>query len=96
MNVSDRIKSTFLVGIIFLGSASGCQSYPLKEFETITPGMEKNDVLGKIGSPSTSLRFHDKDRWIYVFYDEKFRFVKEVHFLEGNVVYIGDKWEPPT
>ncbi|MBK7960220.1 MAG: outer membrane protein assembly factor BamE [Bdellovibrionales bacterium] len=74
---------------------SGCQTHLLKEFETIAPGMEKDDVLGKMGSPSTSIRLHNKDRWIYVFYDDKMKFEKEVHFFEGNVVYIGEKWEPP-
>lgn len=74
---------------------SGCQTHLLKEFQTITPGMEKDDVLGKMGSPSTSMRFHNKDRWIYVFYDDKIKLEKEVHFFEGNVVYIGEKWEPP-
>jgi outer membrane protein assembly factor BamE len=76
-------------------SLIGCQTHLLKEFEAITPGMEKDDVLGKMGSPSTSLRFHNKDRWIYVFYDDKMRLEKEVHFFEGNVVYIGEKWQPP-
>lgn len=74
---------------------TSCQTHLLKEFETITPGMEKDDVLGKMGSPSTSMRLHNKDRWIYVFYDDKMKLEKEVHFFEGNVVYIGEKWEPP-
>lgn len=73
----------------------GCQTHLLKEMESLTPGMEKDDVLSKLGSPTTSLRMHGKDRWIYVFYDDKVRLEKEIHFFGGNVIYIGEKWEPP-
>ena len=94
-------KGNFMLSkllMLLLGSSLfliGCQTNTLKEFEKITPGMEKDDVLSYIGSPSTSLRLHGRDRWIYVFYTDRIRFEKEVHFFEGGVIYVGEKWEAP-
>jgi outer membrane protein assembly factor BamE len=73
---------------------SACQSSPLRQFSELKAGMEKDDVLNIMGSPNRSQRFHGKDRWTYVFYDNKIRFEKEIHFFEGNAVYIGEVWQP--
>lgn len=73
---------------------SGCQTSMLKEYNKISLGMEKDDVLELMGSPQRTQRFHGKDRWTYVFYDTKVRYEKEVQFFEGNAIYVGDKWEP--
>ncbi|MFP5518941.1 MAG: outer membrane protein assembly factor BamE [Bdellovibrionia bacterium] len=73
----------------------GCQTNMKKAFEEVKPGMDKDDVLSIMGSPRSSQRFHGKDRWRYVFYADDLRFEKEVHFLEGTAVYVGEKWEPP-
>lgn len=86
-----------IYSILFIASLSlltACQGSPLKDFQKITPGMEKNDVLGLMGNPSRTQRFHGKDRWTYIFYDEQIRFEKEIQFFEGNAVYIGDTWQP--
>lgn len=89
----QKVFFTFFVSVSTL--LLGCQTHLLKEMESLTPGMEKDDVLSKLGSPTTALRMHGKDRWIYVFYDDKIRLEKEIHFFGGNVIYIGEKWEPP-
>lgn len=73
---------------------TACQTSMLKQFSEIKPGMEKDDVLSLMGSPNQTQRFHGKDRWSYVFYDNRIRFEKEVHFFEGKSVYIGDIWQP--
>lgn len=75
---------------------TACQTSMLKQFNEITPGMEKDDVLNLMGSPTRTQRFHGKDRWTYVFYDKRIRFEKEVQFFEGNAVYVGDVWQPPA
>lgn len=75
---------------------SACQGSMIRQFEEVKPGMEKNDVLALMGSPNQAQRFHGKDRWYYNFYDNNIRFQKEVHFFEGNAVYIGDTWQPPA
>lgn len=66
----------------------------LRSFNSLSPGMEKDDVLDIMGSPKTTLRREGKDRWLYVFYDDKIRFEKEVQFYEGKAVYVGEIWQP--
>lgn len=73
---------------------TGCQTSMLAKFSEVKPGMEKAEVLDLIGSPRTTQRFHGKDRWTYVFYDNRIRFEKEVHFFNGDTVYVGDIWIP--
>ena len=75
---------------------TACQTSMLKQFQALKPGMEKDDVLDIMGSPSQTQRFHGKDRWTYIFYDQSIRFEKEVQFFEGNAIYIGDTWQPPV
>jgi len=79
-----------LIGLL----TTACQTSMLSQFESIKPGMEKDDVLDIMGSPSQTQRFHGKDRWYYIFYDNRIRFEKEVQFFEGNAVYIGDTMQP--
>jgi Small protein A (tmRNA-binding) len=81
--------------VLFLG-LTACQTSMVKQFDKVKLGMEKDDILEIMGTPSQAQRFHGKDRWKYVFYDKRIRFEKEVHFFEGNAVYIGDKFEPPV
>lgn len=75
---------------------SACQTSMVKEFEEVKPGMEKAEVLAIMGSPQQTQRYHGKDRWFYNFYDSHIRFQKEVQFFEGNAIYVGERWEPPT
>ena len=56
--------------------------------------MEKAEVLDLMGTPWTTTRFHGKDRWIYVIYENGARAEREVHFLNGASVYVGDAWKP--
>lgn len=82
----------FPAAMLFL--VSGCQSSMLRSFDQVQAGMDKHQVLEAMGSPTTTTRMHGKDRWIYRFYDDKIRFEKEVHFLNGIVVHKGEAWEP--
>ncbi|MEN0057887.1 MAG: outer membrane protein assembly factor BamE [Bdellovibrio sp.] len=73
---------------------AACQTSMLKQFEKVKAGMEKDDVLDIMGSPQRTQRFHGKDRWTYIFYDDRIRFEKEIQFFEGNAVYIGEISQP--
>ena len=73
---------------------AACQTSALKDFSSIQLGMDKDSVLARMGPPNTSTRLHGKDRWLYRFYDGGIRFDKEVHFLDGFVIYSGDGWLP--
>ena len=84
------------IGLLSLYLLSGCQSSAIRTFEKIHPGMDKHQVLEVMGDPNGTSRLHGKDRWIYNFYDDGIRFQKEVHFLDGFVIYNGDTYSPPA
>lgn len=73
---------------------TACQTSMLKQFSEVKTGMEKAEVLDLMGNPQSTLRFHGKDRWTYVFYDDRIRFEKEVQFFNGSAVYVGEIWQP--
>lgn len=73
---------------------SACQTSMLKQFESIKPGMEKDDVLNIMGSPNQTQRVSGKDRWYYTFYDKRMRFQKEIQFVDGSAIYIGELSQP--
>ncbi len=80
--------------IVSLFFMFGCQTSQVRQFSKIKSGMEKSEVLDLMGTPWTTIRFHGKDRWIYVIYEEGVRSEREVHFLNGSSVYVGDAWKP--
>ncbi|KYG69182.1 hypothetical protein AZI87_08205 [Bdellovibrio bacteriovorus] len=83
------------IPVVIIGLlTTACQTSMLKQFGEVKPGMEKDDVLDLMGSPSRTQRFHGKDRWTYVFYDDRIRFEKEVQFFNGNAIYVGDISQP--
>lgn len=88
------LRRSLLPLLLLSWTLAACQGSPLKDFETIRVGMDKHQVLEKMESPNASTRFHGRDRWIYSFYDHDIRFDKEVHFLRGTVVYVGDPVDP--
>jgi outer membrane protein assembly factor BamE len=91
---SIHLKSILASLAILITSA--CQTSVVKQFESIKPGMEKNDVIGLMGSPNQTLRVHGKDRWYYNFYEDKIRFEKEVQFINGITVYVGEVSQSPV
>lgn len=85
------------IPIVVIGLfTSACQTSMLKQFESIKPGMEKDDVLDLMGSPNQTQRVSGKDRWYYTFYDKRMRFQKEVQFADGAAIYIGEVSQPPA
>lgn len=83
------------IPVVIIGLlTTACQTSMLKQFGEVKPGMEKDDVLDLMGSPSRTQRYHGKDRWTYVFYDDRIRFEKEVQFFNGNAIYVGDISQP--
>ncbi len=71
-----------------------CQTSQLSEFNKVKTGMDKDQVMVLMGNPERTERLHSKDRWTYVFYDERVRYEKEIHFLDGISTYVGEIWEP--
>ena len=85
-----------ILGSFLVMGAIGCQTDPAKDFTSLKPGMEKMDVLEVMGSPQRTQRWHGMDRWTYIYYEQKNRSEKEVHFDQGKAVYIGEKYQPPV
>lgn len=81
--------------LAFVALLSGCQTSLVRSFEQVNPGMDKHQVLQILGGPTSTTRMHGKDRWMYHFYEDGIRFDKEVHFLDGILVYSGDTYVPP-
>lgn len=71
-----------------------CQTNMAKQFESITPGTDKDAVLDRLGSPRGMTRIGGEDRWYYLYYQGELRQQKEIHFKDGLVIYIGDKKKP--
>ncbi len=81
----------FILSLSFL---FGCQTSQVRQFSKVKTGMEKPEVLEIMGTPWTTTRLHGKDRWIYIIYEDGIRHEREVHFLNGATVYVGDAWKP--
>lgn len=90
-----KLKSFFLVTLCIC-TLSACQTNMLKQFARVKNGMDKHDVVELMGSPNTTTRFHGKDRWLYVFYEDNVRYNKEIHFNDGIITYAGETWQPET
>ncbi len=86
-------KTKWVLFCLLLFSLSACQTNMLNQFGKVQNGMDKHDVIEIMGSPTTKTRLHSKDRWVYNFYADKKRYEKEVHFLNGDVVYVGEPWK---
>ncbi len=83
------------IPMLFLSlGLTACQTSMVRQFDKVTIGMEKDDVLDIMGSPTRTQRFHDKDRWTYIYYDKRIRHEKEIQFFEGNSVYVGEIFQP--
>lgn len=84
-----------LFSCLFLSMAA-CQSKPKNDFAQLKTGMFKNEVLGIMGSPQRTQRWHGMDRWTYIYFDDSDRNEKEVHFAEGRATYVGASYAPPV
>ncbi|MCE3010299.1 MAG: outer membrane protein assembly factor BamE [Proteobacteria bacterium] len=72
----------------------GCQMSPSKQFNKVSVGMEKDQVLEIMGSPQQTLRRSGADRWTYVFYNTETQESRQVHFSEGKAIYVGEVYKP--
>lgn len=85
-----------LLALVFiLVALSGCQTNMKKAFDEIKPGMDKDQVLETIGGPRAVTRFHGKDRWFIMFYQDDIRYEREIHFSNGIADYVGESYVAP-
>lgn len=86
------MRYLLLFSICFL--LASCQTNMARQFDKISPGMDKDAVLDKLGSPRHITRMNGEDRWYYLYYQEDVRQQKEIHFKDGLVSYSGEKKKP--
>jgi hypothetical protein len=86
----NRVLSFIAVSILF----GACQTPPIKDFEHISLGQDKSDVIETVGGPSWSDRRKGIDRWTYIIYQDGVRLERQVHFLDGIVTYKGEPVQP--
>lgn len=74
---------------------AACTTPRQKGFEKIQVGMDKSSVLEIAGNPDKTQRWNGKDRWTYKhLISDTNAEIKEVHFEEGRVVYVGSQVHP--
>ncbi len=79
----------FLILLLVLNIS--CATSALKDFDSVEPGMDRDNVLELIGSPIRANKNNAKKIWTYRFFTEEGEKVyKEVHFERDEVVYVGE------
>ncbi len=84
----------FVMKLFFIFNLLGCQTSPIKEFNKISLGNDKSDVIELIGGPSWYDRKEGTDRWTYILFQDGIRLEREIRFAEGVVAYIGEPQKP--
>ena len=72
--------------LLFLTSCAGNQPRALDEVRT---GMDKDRVLDVVGNPKRTFRESMRDHWIYVYFQNKQEWRREIVFEDGKVSRIG-------
>ncbi|MDZ4678711.1 MAG: outer membrane protein assembly factor BamE [Oligoflexia bacterium] len=89
----NLITYIFALSFVALMASVACQSAPIERFTGVKPGMSKDEVLEKVGSPVRTERFDGKEKWAYRYYtgDERnIEVLKYVTFVNSKVESLGD------
>ena len=79
-----------IITLIFVS----CASHQTQSLRKIDVGMDKSDVLEKIGNPTRKARVLGQDRWTYEIDGDSGTDTTYIFFQEGRVTYIGGAEEP--
>lgn len=85
-----RLALALVIGFFL----AACATSMSRSFDKLKMGMEKDQVLEEMGTPSKARRVNGIDRWTYVFYERQVRIEKEIQFEDGKVIYLGDPQRP--
>ncbi len=85
------MKLNNIIAIGFALLTISCATSPsLNSFDqTVSLGMDKDQVLNEAGTPNLTKRRNGMDIWQFYFYDGEKRTIKEAHFKDGKVIYRG-------
>ncbi|MEY4617330.1 MAG: hypothetical protein RJB66_2290 [Pseudomonadota bacterium] len=84
----------YLAGLFAWLLLVGCQTAPIEDFNKVSLGYDKSDVLEIVGGPSWKDRRNGMDRWTYIIYQDGVRLERQIQFLDGIVNYTGEPIRP--
>jgi outer membrane protein assembly factor BamE len=78
---------SFLVGLVF-GIIVACQTAPLRQFDQVHEGMQRDDVLDLLGSPNRTEQVDGRLKYAYKYFDPEKPDVVEYRYIlfENNRV----------
>ena len=80
-----------LIPVLLATVLAGCQTGQLENFKQVMPGWRKADIIEHLGPPHKTGRRNSIDLWTYEFFEEGIHYIREIHFIEGKVVYAGPR-----
>lgn len=66
-----------------------CATSLHKAIREIELGMDKSEVVERLGSPSRTNRNQGTDKWIYIYNADGHKRASEIHFRDSKVIYRG-------
>lgn len=70
-----------------LAIAAGCTTFS-QSMDRIKAGMDKDEVLSRIGSPKRTFRENGLDNWTYLFFEDNKEWRRDVVFENGKVIRV--------
>lgn len=86
MRISDSKLSVLALLLAVFAILPACACHFSSAFNDIGDDWDKSKVVEHFGSPTKTRRWRGQDRWIYVFYENRQKYVRAVDFEEGQVV----------
>lgn len=68
---------------------TACASTPHADLDEVRSGMDKDQVLQKVGNPKRTFRASGQDHWIYVYFQDGQEVARQIDFADGKVVKVG-------
>jgi len=88
------LRLKLLVGAMCVLFVAACSTPQHKALRSIDVGMDKADVLEKLGNPTRKTRHQGQDRWSYEYQNESGMQLTHIYFAGGKVTYVGDADAP--
>ena len=73
---------------IMICAALGCATSIPEGLNQVRTGMDKDEVLRKIGNPKRTFRLEGRDHWTYIYFSNNDEWRRDVIFENGKVVKV--------
>jgi outer membrane protein assembly factor BamE (lipoprotein component of BamABCDE complex) len=91
--LSKNSRPLKFLSALLVTTAVGCATQPKAVQETVSPGMDKDQVLNILGNPSRSKRVSGADRWSYDQHIDGKKTTVHVYFKDAKVSFVGSDEE---